>query len=142
MHQQWLDVLKNEAEPIEPVCAASMGELDPSRIRTIHRSCGHPGVKRTHFFVKLVSPEVSKAAMREVVRECEECHSIDPAPVSWKAGRLDVCENWWKVGIDVTHLEGRHYLTLIDCSPSRFAIWRPLLCQDPASIIQQLETVF
>ena len=34
--QRWLDALQKEAEPIEPVCAASMGELDPARIRTIH----------------------------------------------------------------------------------------------------------
>ena len=86
-------------------------------------------VKRTHYFVKLVSPEVSKAAVQEVVKECEECQSIDPAPISWK------------VGMDVTHFEGRHYLTLIDCGPSRFVIWRPLLCQDSASIVQQLETI-
>ena len=89
---------------------------------TIHRSCGHPGIKRTHYFMKLVSPEVSKAAVWEVVRECEECQSIDPAPVSSKAGRLDVCKNWRRVGMDATHLEGWHYLTLIDCGPSRFAI--------------------
>ena len=44
--------------------------------------------------------------------------------------------------MDVTHLGGRHYLTLIDCGPSRFAIWRPLSCQDAASIVWQLETVF
>ena len=44
--------------------------------------------------------------------------------------------------MDVTHLGGRHYLTLIDCGPSRFAIWRPLSCQDAASIVRQLETVF
>ena len=44
--------------------------------------------------------------------------------------------------MDVTHLESRHYLTLIDYSLSQFSIWRPLLCQDSASIIQQLETVF
>ena len=99
-----------------------MGELDAVRIWTIHRSCGHPGVKHTCYFVKLVSPEVSKAALREVVRECEECLSIDPSPVSSKAGRMDVCENWMSVGMDVTHLEGQHYLTLIDCGPSRFAI--------------------
>ena len=140
--QRWLDVLRKEAEPIEPVCAASMGELDPARVRTIHRSCGHPGIKRTLYFVKLVSPEVFKAAVREVVREWEECQSIDPAPVSWKAGRLDVCENWRRVGMDVTHLGGRHYLTLIDCGPSRFAIWRSLSCQDAASIVRRLETVF
>ena len=71
--QRWLDALKKEAEPIEPVCAVSIGELDLAHIRTIHRSCGHPGVKRTYYFVKLVSPEVCKAAVREVVRECEEC---------------------------------------------------------------------
>ena len=91
--QRWLDVLQKEAEPIEPVCTTSMGELDPARIRTMHRSCGHPGIKCAHYFIKLVSPEVSKAAVREVVRECKESQSIDPAPVSWKAGRLVVCEN-------------------------------------------------
>ena len=55
------------AEPIEPVCTASIGELDLARIRTIPRSCGHPGVKHTHYFVKLLSPEVSKAAVWVVV---------------------------------------------------------------------------
>ena len=93
IHSLELDVLRKEAELIEPVCAASMGELDPTCIQTIHRFYGHPGVKRTHYFIKLVSPEVSNAAVQEVVRECEECQSIDPAPVSWKAGRLDVYEN-------------------------------------------------
>ena len=132
--QRWLDILRKEAELIEPVCAVSMGELDPAHIQTIHRSCGHPGVKRTHYFVKLVSPEVSKAAVQEVVRECKDCQSIDPAPVSWNAGRLNVCENWRRVGVDVTHLEGRHYLTIIDCGPSRFAIWRLLFCQHRSAV--------
>ena len=36
VHKRWLDVLRKEAGPIEPVCAASMEELDPARIRTIH----------------------------------------------------------------------------------------------------------
>ena len=85
--------------------------------------------------MKLVSPEVSKAAVQEVVRECEECQSIDPAPVSWKAGRLDVCENWRRVGMDVIHLGGHHYLTLIDCGPRRFAIWRlPGCCQHCSAV--------
>ena len=44
--------------------------------------------------------------------------------------------------MDVTHFGGWHYLTLIDCGPSQFAIWRLLLCQDSASIIRQLENVF
>ena len=36
----------------------------------------------------------------------------------------------------------RHFLTLTDCGPSRFSIWRQLARQDSASVICQLETVF
>lgn len=42
----------------------------------------------------------------------------------------------------VTHYRGRAYLTLIDCGPSRFALWRPLRLQSSTSIIRQLEEVF
>ena len=50
-------------------------------------------------------------------------------------------KNWSRVRMDMTHFVDQHHLTLINCSPSKFAIWRSLLCQDSASIIQQLETV-
>ena len=71
-----------------------------------------------------------------MVRAC------DPAPVHWKVGKLDVRDNWRRVGMDITHYEDQHYLTLIDCGPSRFSIWHPLQHQNVASIIQQLESVF
>ena len=76
---------------------------------------------RTLYFVRQVSPEVLKAAVQTVVRACERCQSIDPAPVHWKVGKLDVCDNWRRVGMDITHYEDQHYLTLIDCGPSRLA---------------------
>ena len=60
----------------------------------------------------------------------------------WKPGRLDVAENWDSVAKDVTHFGQQLYLTLIDCGPSRFAIWKPLHRQDSANIINQLEVVF
>lgn len=44
--------------------------------------------------------------------------------------------------MDVTHYGGKSYMTLIDCGPSRFSLWRPLKLQTSASIIQQLEAVF
>ena len=44
--------------------------------------------------------------------------------------------------MDVTHVDGCHYLTLIDCRPTRFAVWRRLQRQDTDSVIQQLELVF
>ena len=74
-------------------------------------------------------------------RACQVCQSIDPAPVKWAKGELNV-EVWSRVGMDVTHVNGRHYLTLIDCGPARFAVWRQLRRQDTASIIEQLEMVF
>ena len=44
--------------------------------------------------------------------------------------------------MDVTHVNGCHYLTLIDCGPTRFAVWRRLQRQDTGSVIQQLELLF
>ena len=42
--------------------------------------------------------------------------------------------------MDITHYEDQHYLTSIDCGPSRFSIWRPLQHQNAASIIRHLES--
>ena len=134
--QRWLDVLRKVTEP---VCAASMEEQESTRIRTIHQHSGHPGVRRTLYFVRQVSLAVSKSAVRTVVRACL---SIDPVPVHWKVGKLDVRDNWRRVGMDITYYEDHHYLTLIDCDPSRFSIWRPLQNQNAASIIRRLESVF
>ena len=44
--------------------------------------------------------------------------------------------------MDITHFEGCHYLSLIDCGPSRFAVWKRLRRQDSASVIELLEVVF
>ena len=34
------------------------------------------------------------------------------------------------------------YLTLVDCGPSRFAVWRPLKRRTSAEVIERLERVF
>ena len=44
--------------------------------------------------------------------------------------------------MDVTHVNGCNYLTIIDCGPTRFAVWRCLQQQDADTVIQQLELVF
>ena len=44
--------------------------------------------------------------------------------------------------MDITHFEGCHYLSLIDCGPSRFAVWKRLRRQDSAYVIELLEVVF
>ena len=44
--------------------------------------------------------------------------------------------------MDITHCGGWHYLTLINCGPSRFAVWHELRLQTSESVIKQLEAVF
>ena len=44
--------------------------------------------------------------------------------------------------MDLTHYGSQHFLTLIDCGPTRFAIWRLLVRQDSSSVIRELESIF
>lgn len=97
---------------------------------------------QTLYFVKQIDSTVSKATVRTVVGECEECQSIDPSPVHWPEGALDVEETWHQVAMDITHYKGAHFLTLIDCGPTLFTIWRRLHQQDAASMISLLKALF
>ena len=138
--QRWLGRL-NEGQD-RPVCGAVIDTLSAERIMQIHEDTGHHGIRRTLYFSRRVCPAVCRKYVQQVVRACHVCQSIDPAPVKWAKGELNVEEVWSRVGMDVTHVNGRHYLTLIDCGPARFAVWRQLRRQDTASIIEQLEMVF
>ena len=137
---RWLGRL-NEGQD-RPVCGAVIDTLSAERIMQIHEDTGHHGIRRTLYFSRRVCPAVCRKDVQQVVRACQVCQSIDPAPVKWAKGELNVEEVWSRVGMDVTHVNGRHYLTLIDCGPARFAVWRQLRRQDTASIIEQLEMVF
>ena len=90
-------------------------------VAPLHQS-GHPGAKRTIYFARLVDPQVSKETANSVVKACETCRSIDPAPVRWKKGKLGVKDNWNGLAFDITHHNGENFLTIIDCGLSRFAI--------------------
>ena len=136
----------------ETAAAADTGAAHPAaeddpdairrQVRTIHHTTGHPGIRRTFFFARRVLPGVTKGLVREVVSGCELCRSFDPAPVKWRKGELSVDRVWERVAMDVTHVRGAAYLTLIDCGPSRFSIWRLLRLQTSAAIVEQLESIF
>ena len=108
----------------------------------IHRGSGHPEVRRTTYFVRRICPIIVKAAVRSAIWMCEECQSIDPAPILWEKGKLEVNRYWQRLGMDITHYSTRHFLMLMDCGPLRFSIWKQLARQDSASMIRQLEAVF
>ena len=139
--QRWLGRRPSE-ELTDPVCGAAVGPLSAERITQIHEDTGHHGIKRTLYFSRKVCPAVSRKDVQRVVKVCQVCQSIDPAPVKWAKGELTVDKIWCRVGMDITHVNGCHYLTLIDCGPTRFAVWRRLRQQDTASVIEQLELLF
>ena len=132
---QWgFEVMKKENEPEPLIGAAHADKLDVSQIMAIHRGSGHPGVRRTTYFVGEFA--------QKAIRLCEECQSIDPALIQWEKGKLKVNRNWQRLGMGIKHYSTRHFLTLTDCGPSRFSIWKQLVRQDSASVIHQLEVVF
>ena len=49
---------------------------------------------------------------------------------------------WERLAVDVTHYGGRKYLTLIDCGPARFTIWKVLNDEGADDISANVETVF
>ncbi|KRY25976.1 Pol polyprotein [Trichinella spiralis] len=134
--------LKPSAAGPALVCAATADQGVERMIADVHHAMGHPGIRRTLYFARRTDPTVSKRQVRQVISGCEPCKSLDPAPGKWKRGSLEVAEVWQRVGMDVTHVRGRPYLTLIDCGPSRFAVWRRLRVQCSANVTEQLEAVF
>lgn len=62
-----------------------------------------------------------QGGVRAVVRKRKEYQSIDPASSLWPWDNLSL--NLDPLLMDIIHYGGQHYLRLIDCGPSRFAIW-------------------
>ena len=97
-------------------------------------------MRRTYYFVQLTNPSVSKSAVRAVVKECQTCQSIHPAPARWWKGWLGTDTTWSRLGMDINQYGSQHFLTLIDCRPMTFMIWCPLVRQDSSSVIRELES--
>ena len=135
--RKWLQAAK---EALGRCCAATKVDLK-SAVRRVHNQ-HHLGIERTLFLAKKMDPEVSKALVTKIVEECPQCASIDPAPVRWESGSLDVSGDWIRLAADVTHYNGRCYLSVVDCGPSRFTIWRELSDESSMSIVPQFRQIF
>jgi hypothetical protein len=115
---KWLMTKPNEF-------AATVVVDNSKQLTEIHRRA-HFGVNRTRYIAQKCMPDVSfsEEEVRKVVQDCPECQSIDPAAIQWEKGALSVHETWKRLAVDVTHYGRDRYLTMVDCGPSRFAIWR------------------
>ena len=102
----------------------------------------HMGVERSWYLAKQVDKNVTKDDVKKVVKKCVPCQSIDPAPTTHVEGSLGVDEDWTRLALDVTHYGGRPYLSMVDCGPGRFVLWRELRGESAVEICKELDNVF
>ena len=141
--KKWLCMDKGEGDA---VCAAvtTTSPMVPTKdqLRKLHE-VHHLGVNRTlHLARKEFGGSVRRQRVSEVVGECQVCKSIDPAPVRWEEGTLSVPETWTRVASDITYYKGRLYLTVVDCGPGHFAVWRRLPNESAAAVAAQFNLFF
>ena len=70
-------------------------------------------VERTGFLAKKMDPAVTEECVKEVVKRCSRCQSIDPAPMRHEWGDLGVSDSWQRLAIDVTHYKREPYLEVL-----------------------------
>ena len=123
------------------VVATGESDLKHS-ISTVHNE-HHFGVNRTAYLAKkLLGQEVTKGSVEDVVRSCHLCRSVDPHPVQWSHGTLEVPEVWSRLAVDITYVQRRPYLSIIDCGPSRFVIWCRLVNETADAVVRLLNKMF
>ncbi|XP_076032423.1 uncharacterized protein LOC143020149 [Oratosquilla oratoria] len=118
--KSWLKAKEEQDEKKLEVCATGS-----FRAKELHKT-HHLGVDRSLLLVRKVDLNISREEVRHAARACARYQSIDPAPRPHSAGELCVEENWRRLAIDVTHYQGTRYLSMVDCGPGRFGIWREL----------------
>ncbi len=130
-------------EPInsETVEICSVLKINSNSIRDIH-NLHHCGIKKTMFTCQKLGLSPSNEEVKEVVKSCVKCASIDPKPERWEKGTLEVDRVWQRVACDITHYRHKKFLTLIDCGPSRFSIWRQISHEDGTVIARELMNIF
>ena len=115
--------------------------ISAETLRELHNR-HHMGVERTWYLAKKVDAASTKEAVKKIIEQCEQCQSIDPAPKQHQKGELGVETTWTRASIDVTHYQSIPYLSLVDCGPGRFAIWRTIKGETAIEICKELENIF
>jgi len=117
-------VPKKSLSAVRSVNAIGCADVPLNDIKMIHDIC-HFGTERTTELIKERYPEreVNIKLIKDVVGNCETCLKICPTPKRFFHGKLSTPTVWNRIYSDITHFQGRIYLTLVD-SCSRFCIWR------------------
>ena len=124
--------------------AAVTEESDEVRpaVERIHRT-SHFGVDRTLELARArFGDRATRRLVKGVVSECRQCAMIDPAVHQrWQKGTIATRAVWQRLALDITHVNGRPYLTTIDCA-SRFTVWRALRDESAKEVCAHLTMIF
>ena len=83
--KEWLSLEKNATNGFDRCCSG----LDIQEVHNRHHMC----VEKTLYLARKPDPSVTKVEVKEVVKSCERCQSIDPAPVMHKKGEIGIARN-------------------------------------------------
>ena len=131
--KSWLSAGKDVEE--DGICAGAVS------LRAMHEM-HHLGVDRSLYLARKVDPALTRQSVQRVVKECERCQRIDPAPAVHEGGEIWVTGNWRRLAVDVTHYQGVAYLSVVDCGPGRIAVWRQLKRESADEIASILNEIF
>ena len=141
--KRWLEHRETSEVAANVVAAIATGKSPEDAIWAAHLP-HHLGIDRTLFLARQINSNLSRQQVKQELAGCEACQRIDPAlrgENMVSAGDLTVDGNWCRVAVDVTHYGGQLYLSMVDCGPSRVAIWRRLQTESAMHIVAQLRSV-
>lgn len=122
------------------VAAVANMSGDYEEVLRIHK-LNHFGSIRTARLAALKGINHSKRLAKEVVKNCQACQSIDPAPVRWLHGDLSEKEPWHTLSLDVTHYNATLYLSILD-NFSGFTLWIKLQSETADELVRHVSRVF
>ena len=111
-------------------------------VRAIHDRC-HFGVNRTLELAReRFGDRVSRKMVKRVTSRCDRCARVDPAvTVRWDRGPVAASKVWQRLATDITHVEGRPFLSVIDTA-SGFTMWRALRNESAQEMCHYLRQIF
>ena len=59
--QRWLEVIKNEMEPVLQICVATDSSMELNQIQLVHSHSGHHGMKQTTYFIRNITPSIAQS---------------------------------------------------------------------------------
>lgn len=143
--QHWLSSCASAVSTSATVAVSAISSSEEAlynAVRDVHDLI-HGSYKSTRWLLDEMNIHASRRIVKSVISNCDRCHSIDPSsPQLVPRGNLSVPTNWHRLSIDVTKFGAEKYLTIVDCGPSRFAIWRKIRNEGEVELISELTKVF